>query len=553
MDFFVRFRQNSLNTLLKEIRRITKSVRFRLSLWYTLTFGLVLTVFGGGVYLILDKNVHSNLDDLLYSRSAQLLNNLNVKTTNSGQTEVLHLPIAQDSQAQAAGEVWLLLNNQAQVVEQLGNFTPIDLQMLSRQAVQQDVTTSNYSHSSTFYQNYEFSVKTVSGKTIQLDYRFCFYPIVNSTTNQFEGVLVLGQSREGIEKTLHELLLLLVLAIPLILLLSAVVGYLLATRAMRPVQTITHAAQRISETDLSLRLELATQDEIGELTTTFNNMLQRLEEAFERQRQFTADASHELRTPLTIVKLETDQLLEEYALPTEAQLALQTVQNETAHMTRLVEDLLMLARADTGQLKLGLETLDLSDLALEAVERLELLARNEKVSLLTGELPELTLQGDRFYLLQMLSNLVENAIKYSRVSGTSASKWVKIETGILDQALREAENWAWVRISDNGPGIAEEHLPYLFDRFYRVDAARTSFRPTTSFDHNNSPTNKSSATTLSTIQNEASLSAKKGSGLGLTIVKWIVDAHLGKIKITSNTDPAHSGTCVEIWLPLSKV
>ena len=271
-------------------------------------------------------------------------------------------------------------------------------------------------------------------------------------------------------------------------------GLWLADRALRPVQTITQAAQTISETDLNRRLNLKGRDELAQLANTFDGMLGRLQAAFERQRQFVADASHELRTPLTIVNLESSRALASKRTADEYRRALGVIRSENEFMSHLVNDLLTLARMDAGQMALEKTPLDLSDLALEAVERLAQLAERKNVRLETGDLPEALISGDRRYLLQMLSNLVENGIKYT---GGEARR-VHVETGLEGDS-------AWVRVSDSGPGIPPEHLPQLFERFYRVDQARS----------------------------RAAEDESAGSGLGLSIVQWIAAAHGGEVRVES--------------------
>jgi signal transduction histidine kinase len=167
---------------------------------------------------------------------------------------------------------------------------------------------------------------------------------------------------------------------------------------MRPVRTITHIAREISESDLNRRLNLKSRDELGELAATFDQMLDRLQMAFDRQRQFTADASHELRTPLTIVNLEVNRALARPYTPRDYERALSIIGAENDYMSRLVNDLLILARADAGQPMLKQEELDWGDLTWEVVERLSPLARRRGLELVTDDLPELTLCGDRLYL-----------------------------------------------------------------------------------------------------------------------------------------------------------
>jgi len=262
------------------------------------------------------------------------------------------------------------------------------------------------------------------------------------------------------------------------------------------------------------------------LAATFDHMLARLEAAFKRQAQFTADASHELRTPLTIIDLEINRALTQTSSinplstqPEAYRQVLEQIQAENEQMTAMVNSLLLLARADTGQMTLDLQEVDLSDIALASVERLLPLARQSQITLATGDLPEVLVCGDPQYLGQMLTNLIENGIKYTSGIG----KRVYIELAI------EQKRWGVVRVQDDGPGISEEHLPSLFERFYRVDKAR------------------------SRRQKEPVQSSKPdqgkpgGSGLGLSIVQWIVQAHGGEIRVESNIGV---GSLFEVRLPL---
>ena len=299
-------------------------------------------------------------------------------------------------------------------------------------------------------------------------------------------------------------------------------GFWLADRAMRPVQVITRAPREIGEGDLSRRLDLKRADELGELADTFDQMLARLQAAFERQRQFTADASHELRTPLTIIELESNRALEHRRSPEEYATALGVIQSENEWMSRLVNELLTLARMDAGQTVMRSETLDLSDLAVEAVGRLMPLAQSCAVTLKTGELSEASVTGDRVYLTQMVTNLVENAIKHAGGAGIR----VLVETG---SQMRQGKAGGWVSVSDNGQGIAPEHLPHLFERFYRVDAARARSRE------------DGDAAAAAAASNVVS-----SSGLGLAIVQSVVQAHGGTVEVSSRPG---EGTRFTVWLP----
>ncbi|MBO0795867.1 MAG: HAMP domain-containing histidine kinase, partial [Ktedonobacteraceae bacterium] len=268
-------------------------------------------------------------------------------------------------------------------------------------------------------------------------------------------------------------------------------------------------------TDLRRRLHFKRRDEFGELAATFDQMLDRLEAAFKRQAQFTADASHELRTPLTIIDLEINRALTQLQRPEEYRQVLELLQSENEQMAAIVNSLLLLARADTGKMTLEKQEVDLGDLVLASVERLLPLARQSQVTLATGDLPELLVSGDPQYLCRMLTNLIENAIKYT----SGVGKRVHVELA------REGERRGVVRVRDDGPGIAEEHLPYLFDRFYRVDRARTRQERLEGGDK------------------------PGGSGLGLAIVQWIVQAHGGEVYVESRVG---AGSLFAVYLPLSQ-
>jgi len=477
-----------------------------------LVLGLVLVLFGSVVYLVLSNSLHSGLDDLLHSRFEQLIEGYN---TNNGQINLQEQDESGPSQP-VEGEIWLLLDVQGKLIQRAGRINESDTRLLFNLAVSYSL--HQYQQ---IYQSFKVSSTNPASIIKQFDYRFYFAPVVVS--GQKVGTLVLGRSREAVEETLHQLLLVLLLAAPAALLFSALGGYWLATRAMRPVRTIIKAANEIEVTDLSRRLNLkGPQDELGELAATFDRMIARLEEAFNRQRQFTADASHELRTPLTIIDLEVSRALTRKRTPQEYQRALEIIQSENSYMSRLVGDLLTLARADVGQAIPQLEDLDLSDLVLEVVERLSPLSRQKGVELLIGELPELLICGNHTYLTQMLTNLIENGIKFTSGNGN----WVRVVTGKI------YEKWAYIRVADDGPGISAEHLPHLFDRFYQVDQVR---------GHSESQLEQEGVSLTETA------SATGGSGLGLSIVKWVATSHKGEVKVESQPGV---GTVFEVWLPL---
>ncbi len=353
--------------------------------------------------------------------------------------------------------------------------------------------------------------------TVQND-RYLFINPAVLQNGQVAGYLLLGVPLDA-NNQLGRLLVSLVFGNLLTLAIALTGGFWLADRAMRPVRTITQAAKQISETDLHKRLQLPGRDELSELGNTFDAMLSRLQAAFERQRQFTADASHELRTPLTIVELEASRALSTHRSVEEYETILRTIKSENQFMVRLVNNLLALARMDGGQVKLKTDALDLSELAAEVIERMSPLAAAQGVSMSVGDLPKLPIVGDRSTLMQMLTNLVENAIKYS-AGVTNPTIYI-----LAGMRVEGGQNLAWVRVSDNGIGIPAEHLGRIFDRFYQVDTARS----------------RTDGSDGDGIEPDSS-----GTGLGLAIAQWIAHAHHGEIRVESE---AGKGSTFEVVLP----
>ncbi|MFM7562440.1 MAG: sensor histidine kinase [Planctomycetota bacterium] len=280
-------------------------------------------------------------------------------------------------------------------------------------------------------------------------------------------------------------------------------GWWLAGRAIRPIEQISQKAKGIEASKLSERFNVeATDAELREMGEVLNSMLGRLEAGFDQQSRFTSDASHELRTPLAVLLSHAELALSRQRSPAEYQAALQTIQRSGQRMKELVEDLLVLARANSGRLELRKEPTDLKRLAEEAAQLLKPLADAEGVRLeVSGSHVEQSVDPAR--LNQALVNLIGNGIKYNRPGGT-VSVEVSSDSGI-----------ATIRIKDTGEGIPAESLPHLFEPFYRVDAARS--RET------------------------------GGSGLGLAITRRLVNAHGGEIAVTSEVG---AGSCFEIRLPI---
>ncbi len=482
------------------INPLLLSIRFRLTLWFVFILAIILIGFSGLLFYMQIQELQTETLIRLESKLENIEKNFGVDTANPQEQGFSINANDGDDTSFQKNDVLALYDPDGLPQKMWGPFTEAISLNFSRVHNEKN-------------QEPRIEVVTLSNGNEETQYVFKIVPLYSKSV--FTGYLAVGTPLDP-RGQLRRLFLTLVVLIGLTLLVSFAGGFWLADRAMRPVKTIAAKARSIGETDLSQRFNLPQKDEIGQLAATFDSMLARLESAFARQRQFTADASHELRTPLTIVNLETAHALSAPRPAKEYQRALQVIQSENELMSHLVNDMLTLARMDAHLESLCQEPLDLSDLALDVVERLVPLAARQEIKLETGELPEVLILGDRQSLTQMLTNLVENAIKYTAKNGTDQMRNVLIETG-----SHPSRTLGWVRVSDTGPGIPGEHLAHLFDRFYRVDESRTQ-----SDDQSASPA---------------------GSGLGLAIVEGIAKLHGGTIEVQSELG---KGSKFEIVFPL---
>jgi signal transduction histidine kinase len=515
-----------LRNLLQHIHMVVGSIRFRLTLWFVVILAMVMLAFSAFIYTRQLSYLRSDTLSRLEEKIHQIQSSSSLPRRDEPEGQLRIPDFSQDAGPLLQGnDILAVTDAQGVVVQIYGPISTTDVNRIASLTISQGNQGGSFS--------YTLVQGTASGSGKSQEYTFLVGPV--SYGPIIVGYLILGSPVDP-NGQLPRLILTLLLGGLGTMVIAQIGGFWLADRAMRPVKTITQAARQIGETDLSRRLNMGSRDELGQLADTFDDMLARLQAAFDRQRQFTADASHELRTPLTIVGLEAGRALEAPKGAQDYRQALGVIQSENEYMSRLVGNLLILSRMDAGQAKLQKEALDLSDLALEVIERLAAIASRNGVELVTGDLPEVPISGDRQYLSQMISNLVENGIKYVR----SEHKCVQIETGILHEESEASKNgrgnhnhvqqvdFGWVRISDNGPGISQEHLPHLFDRFYQVDKARSRSME----DEENSSDQEST-----------------GTGLGLSIVQWIVNAHDGKVSVQSELGV---GTVFEVRFPLLK-
>ena len=307
------------------------------------------------------------------------------------------------------------------------------------------------------------------------------------------------------DRVLSGFLAVLGLGLPLMVAVAVAGGAWLVRRALTPVREITDAARQITSYNLGRRLPMArTHDELEGLSVVLNQMIGRLDEAFQHSRRFTADASHELRTPLTIMRVELESISQETHLDPATREKIASVLEETERLAKTVQGLFAISRLEAGEALMDVTRFDLSELVVSTAEQMSLLADEKDVAVQTGACVPVEVAGDRFRLKQVIVNLLDNAIKYSPEGGE-----ITLATGIVDgQAVLE--------VGDRGPGIPAEALAQIFDRFFRADSVRTH--------------------------------SENNAGLGLSIVRSICLAHGGSVEAANR---AEGGCRITVRLPLA--
>ncbi|MBX6763947.1 MAG: HAMP domain-containing protein [Rubrobacteraceae bacterium] len=469
--------------------RLPGSLRARLTLWHALILGVVLVAFAAAVYAILANSLYGQVRQSLVERARQVNDAVRPRITYSHFSPGVEIFIPPPNTFASSDTFVQVSTPDGRVLGTSEN--------LGGRTLPEDPVTSHSGRP-------DFRVVRVGGEEVEV---YSSPLVVDGRT---VGVVQVGRSLAPVRQTLSQLRLLAGVGLLAALVLSVGVVSFMAGETLRPLRRLMSTAESIgSSRDLSRRVKLPDSgDEVGRLAVTFNEMLRRLEasdrqlrETLEAQRRFVADASHELRTPLTTIRGNAGLLR---AVPemsaADREAALAEIHGESERMSRLVGDLLTLARADAGR-ALERRPLDLATLAREAVAQARALTEGQKLSLDAPERIELA--GDRDALKQLLLILLDNAIKYTPSSGH-----------ITVRAEAWRDGGAHISVSDTGEGIAPEHLPHIFERFYRADPAR----------------------------------ATEGTGLGLSIASWIVRQHGGTIEVES--EPGR-GSTFTVHLPPS--
>ena len=444
-----------------------RTLRIRFALWTSGLLLSALTLFGGFVYFSMSRNLYTALDNALALSASQVSAGLNIDNGKLILSDSL-IEAPENADLRGSGFTIRVLTPQGDLIQGFGRYQNLPVSSIQ-------------------------SVVTYTDPASHVNIRVHTQPV--NDNNQLVAIIQVAQSQDNVEDTLERLLATLLISIPLLVAIAGGGGYFLASHALAPIDQITATARKISAEDLSARLDVpVTNDEVGRLTQTLNDMLVRLEDSFQRERQFTNDASHELRTPLTAMQAILSVIREKRRTPEEYKQALDDLSEETDRLQTLVGNLLRLARGDRSK-SYAFGPVNLSTLLEDVADSLRPLAEAKSLVLHCETAADLTMRGDSDELIRLFVNLLDNAIKYTERGE------IRVNAQRMDEQIE-------VQVSDTGTGITLEHLPHIFDRFYRVDESRTEY----------------------------------GSGLGLAIAREIINAHDGSIKVHSNINKGSSFT-----------
>ena len=480
-----------------------QSLRLKLTLWYVFILGILLIAFSSFLYLTLSKSLYRSADNKLRSLAEFIASESASPMSKFGFGNIDQTLEASMS-LRPVGKFIQVLDESGRIGKKSDNLRniqlPISLNALKNASMGLVTFETNRSFSDT-------PLRIVTLPVAEKDHTM--------------RIVQVASSLEDVEDALNTLLLILLITVPSALIMASLGGQFLAHKALKPVDQITQTARMITSQNLNQRIPPPkVKDEISRLAETFNEMITRLDQSFRQIKQFSSDASHELKTPLTILKGEVEVALRKERTSPEYQKVLASNLEEINRMGQIVDDLLLLSRTDSGEIQLNRKQISLSQVLKETIPQASLLAQHKNLRILAA-LPEeeVSILGDRLRIRELFLNLIENAIKYTEEGGSIKIHLQKGHSPSADEGEKEGrqrENgFAEIRVMDTGIGIAKEDQERIFDRFFRVDKARSR--------------------------------EQGGSGLGLSICKWIVEAHQGKISVESELE---KGSSFIVKLPL---
>ncbi len=455
------------------------SIRARLTIWYFAVQAISFAAFGAGIFFVVRGSVHAAIDEDLRQRLQGIRRFMDRVGPVFSEEDLAH-ELREHSGLRPGGDL-------LQVSDAQGNWI-----FRSASIRNYDIPRSGEVQAAPRYET-----QVVRGIPLRIVSARFGVP-GNSYTVQLAAPLA------QVFDVLEELRWLLVLSIPIVLVLASLGGYWMSRRALAPVDAITSTARSISEHSLSRRLaSFKTGDELQRLAETFNKMMDRLETAFKRITQFTADASHELRTPTALIRTTAELSLRRDRDNAEYREALGQILEEAERTGILIDNLMTQARMDSGAEAVGFTTVDIASILGEASMAGQPLALSKQIQL-DREIPNIPIlvNGDAYALRRLFLILIDNAVKYTPTGGR------------VSIALKANGNDAFAQVCDTGIGISQEDLPFIFERFYRADKAR---------------------------------SRESGAGLGLSIARWIAEAHRAEILVESVVG---HGSTFEVRIPL---
>jgi heavy metal sensor kinase len=465
----------------------TRSIRFRLTAWYVGLLAALLLLFGGATWFGLAHYLNRSLSDALARQARQIGEEFLADVRTSGEEYVRE-------------EI-----DEHHSPERNDHFVRVTRADGSTLYVSGRPLSSGFDPAAVSAAPLSSGRAAAREEHLPGGGELLIYSLPFTARDGSRFVIESGAPYDSIEDALRGLLLTLAVGLPAVIAVAAVGGYWIMRHALRPLDEIAGGAERITSRSLNERLPVRPSgDEVERLALALNRMIARLDESFQYIRRFTADASHELRTPLTVLRGELEAIAQRPRLDGEVRETIGSSLEETERLSRIVESLLAISRLDAGEARMERIRFDLADLSATTVEQMRLLAEDRSVALSCEANADIIVEGDRARIKQVVVNLVDNAIKYTPEGGA-----VKVMTEVEDQR-------AVLRVEDNGVGIPADALPHLFERFYRVDKARSR--------------------------------QMGGAGLGLAIVKSIVTAHGGRVTVESAEG---QGSRFRVELPLA--
>jgi len=457
------------------------SIGMRLTVWYLAIFALGQIVFGAGMWFILRNNLYDIVDDSVENQADDIKSLLQAQGKDAPLEKLRHA-LTEEYAIGHAGDYIQILDDNGDVIYRSAFLQAHPSALLPADQVKRPMSRSR--------------------RIDHRPFRFLFEKL-NIDGRVF--IIEMGAPADDAVDTLHEFRSYLFWFAPLLLLSAAAVGYWMSRKALSPVDELVRTARDVSGTNLKSRLQtLETGDELQRLSDTLNAMLDRIEAAFQRVTQFTADASHELRTPVSLIRTEAELALRRSRGEAEYQEALRHILAEAERTSSLIEQLLSLARADSGRESVQLTPVNLSPILKNIVEGWKQVASIRGLHL-SAEIADrdVFVMADESWLRRLIEVLLDNAFKYTPSSGS------------VEISLESADHNVLVTVKDSGVGIAPEEHTKIFERFYRVDKARTR--------------------------------AEGGTGLGLSIARWIVTQHQGTISVDSTPG---QGATFRVQLPM---